>query len=839
MALACFWPAAFLGAPPPGSTPEQGTLNRVISVRATSAERETVVTVKGNGRIPEYLDQTFEDPPRIVVDLLCASEGFETQSMALDGEIIEGVRIGHHPDRIRIVLDLRGLPMPAFSIGREKDSLRIAVLHDPLPMGEHRERAFPPPPEKAAEALADAGTEETSAEVSLSAAPPPSDLEELLDISSPGGQADALLFQEGIRAFREERWMEAGESFAALLEMHPSGRYEEKASFLLAKSYERLKESSLSTHFSSMRGHYEDFLARFPASKHAPEALTAIGRLCFQIGYHTEAMGYYGLAFSRDKNSPAAAEALEGQMKIHVLKKRFDEALAIGRYILDHYPGSPNVEDVRLETARILHALNRFQESLNVLSILQSQEGVRSAYVRPEISLFLGYNGYQLGNFPMARENLYRFCNVAPRSDQIPIVLTKIGDAYRDEKDPEAAGKLYRLVAESYPETEGALISQIRLAELQEQGQETERERGLGFGAEPGEKIQSPREVYETMLQNAGPKDARNPLVALALLKLGVIYQEEGDYAKSLAMVKQLMDRFPGPQLQQETDHVLHKALEGMVAGSVDARDYERAAGLFYEEKDLFFKLESPDLYMAMARVFLNIGLQDDAIALFKKAGPLLLDDEKPPDLLFFLALDLYRKKRPDEALDKLRASIKSGAGSKAGAVSDAYRLTARILAEKGQSAKALEALAAALKSVSDPCLHFEILTETALVQAEGGMHEAAMKTAQKAGGLSAECKASSPCVHETLAGVFSRLGRPDKAEVILEEAAGKERMEKGRARIQWKLAQSYESQGRGEDSLSLYQDLANLGDPLWKGLAREKIEEIRFRQEMDSLKKK
>lgn len=848
MLLPWFWAAS--GAPFSGSSMEQGTLSRVLSVKAKSALKETLVTVKGNGRIPESTDQTFAEPPRIVIDLLCASQGFETQSMDLDDALLERVRIGHHPDRIRIVLDVKRLPLPAFSLTRENHLLHIAVSHDGPPAPDETEKEGFGEAGKIMEAHRGADFLKGQSQESSSTAQRVDDgtderkstqsrLEELLDTSALDDQAGALLFQAGAEAFREERWMNAVENFTAFLEKHPGGRYEEKASFLLAKSYERLDASSLSTHFLSMRGRYEDFLARFPDSGYAAEALTAIGRLCFQIGYHAEAMGYYGLAVSRDKHSPAATEALEGQMKIHVLKRRFDEALAVSRHILEQYPESANIVEVRLETARILHELNRFQESLAVLSDLQRGGGVHRAHVRPEISLYLGYNSYQLGNFPMARKHLFRFCNVDPRSDEVPIALTKIGDAYRDEHRADEAAKLYRHVAEHHPETEGALISQIRLAELQEREQETEREKGLGFGAEPGEKIPSPIEVYETMLQNTGPRDAGNPLVALALLKLAVLYQNEGEHAKSLAMIKELMERFPGQQLQRETDHVLLKTLEGMVAGYLDDNDLYRTVGFYYEEKDLFSKVQSPELYMAMARAFLSMELRGDAIALFKQAGFLLLDEEKPSDLLYFLALELYRKGQRDQALDRLRAAIERGVDSHPRAVSDARLLKGRIMAEKGQWAEALEALAAALGAVSDPCMHFEILTETASVQAGGGMKGAALKTAQQAAGLRGECTDPGLFVQEKLADVFSLLGRPDKAAAVLEKAGGEKGLEKGRERILWKLARSYMGQGREEESLALYQELSDRGDPPWGSLAGEKIEEIRFRQEMESQVKK
>jgi tetratricopeptide (TPR) repeat protein len=840
-------PVGAFGTPDSTSVSEKNVLSRVVSIKAKTTEGETLVTVKGDGIIREYEEQTFPEPPRIVVDLLCPSKGFETEAIPLACPILERVRIGHHPDRIRIVLDVKNFPIPAFSLRGEKNSLFIRISHDMPRQADRPETGSSLESEEVVVASGDAGpkkkpveryasgTQDQSDDSHDAEGAGPTDVHFLVGIDGEGG-ADTLLFLEGITAFREENWIKAVESLRAIQEKHPQGRYDEKASFLLAKSYEHLKEPDIATYFEDVRNHYETFLNRFPASEYGGEALVAVGDLFFRIGHHAEAMGYYRLAFSRDKNSPAAAEALAGQMKIHMLKRRYDEALSVSNLFLQDHPQSPKTTDIKLETARILYVLNRFQESLTRLMDLQG-DGLYSTYLRPDISLYLGYNGYQLGNFPMARENLFRFYNVTPRAEEIPLVLTKIGDTYRDEKCFDAASKLYRWVAERYPDSEGALISQIRLAELQEQGRKTAQEKGIGFGARPGERILSPREVYETMLQNATSKDGKNPLVALALLKLAVVYQEEGDYGSSLAMVKELLARFPGQQLQKETEHVLLKTLQGALNDSIGMEDYYGAIRFYYEEKELFHMADAPDLYLAIARAFLDIGLRDDATSLFKKAGSLLLDDEKPSDMLQFLALDLYRGGESDQALDKLNAAVRKGRDSDR--VCEAYGLMGRILAERMQWEQALEAFDKALMHSSEPCIRSEILTEKASTQEAQGMKEVALTSARKAGRLIAECESPSLFAYEGLGGLFSRLGRPEEALNVFTEATGRGAAEKGQERIRWKLAQTYEVLGEKEASLSAYRDLADLGDPLWSHLAKAKIEEIRFLKDMESFKRK
>lgn len=837
-------PAALFGAQPPGSSPGEKVLTRVVSVSAVTAGADTLITVKGNGLIPETTCGTFTNPPRIVLDLSCPCRGFESRTIPLDSPILANARIGHHPDRIRIALDVKGSALPAYWVDRQKNELRLVVssgdsaprIVPQNPNGQSRE----PGPENAAEdrreirapAPAPAPAPVTVQDGGEPQRPWRTTLEELLEETQETQQPDGLVFRKGVRTFRAQRWAEAFRQFRGLLEKHPQSGYAEKASFLQAKSYERLKESDTLTHFVDMRGYYEAFLSRYPASPYEGDALVAIGHLCFRVGQDEEAAGYYGLAFSRKMDAPAAAEALAGKMKIAMMKRRLDEALDLSRHILEHFPRSREAIEARLEMAKILYELNRFQESLTALSDLEKDE-IRNVYRRPEISLYLGYNGYQLGNYPMARENLFRFCNVNPEMEEVPIVLTRIGDAYRDETQWDAAGKLYRWVVQRYPDSEGALISHIRLAELQERGQKKAQEMGVSFGAQPGETVPSAKEVYETMLRSSRLKDTKNPLIALALLKLAVLYQKEGDHSRSLAMVKELLERFPGRQLQEETEHVLLKAVEGTIQGSIQAKDYHSAVRFYYEEQDLFAKTKSPELYLAMARAFLNLGVTGDAAALFRKAGSLLPEDEKPADMLYFAALDHSHKGRHDLALDRLRTVTRKSADPEI--LLKAHLLAGRIMAEQRDWAKALEAFASALRESTGPCARLEILTEQAKVQAAWGMKDAALESAREAEALIETCNESSFPVHEALGAVYSRLGKQGEALTVLTEAVGKKEEPKDQERLKWKLALAYERFGKKEDSLSVYRDLSEKEDPLWTSLAKDKMEEIRFREEIDA----
>ncbi|RPJ20052.1 MAG: AMIN domain-containing protein, partial [Desulfobacteraceae bacterium] len=115
------------GAPSSSPSAAEGVLTRVISAKAKTTGSETVLTVKGNGRIPEFMWETFAEPPRIVVDLLAASRGSESRTIEVESPNIERVRIGYHADRIRLVVDVQGPSIPPFSVKRENSSLILTV----------------------------------------------------------------------------------------------------------------------------------------------------------------------------------------------------------------------------------------------------------------------------------------------------------------------------------------------------------------------------------------------------------------------------------------------------------------------------------------------------------------------------------------------------------------------------------------------------------------------------------------------------------------------------------------------------------------------------------------
>jgi hypothetical protein len=87
-------------------------MSKVVSITTKDNGNETTVHVLGNGRIPDYMAKTLDSPTRIVVDILNADKPFESMTIPTTSANLKNVRVGYHPERIRLVLELREARVP-------------------------------------------------------------------------------------------------------------------------------------------------------------------------------------------------------------------------------------------------------------------------------------------------------------------------------------------------------------------------------------------------------------------------------------------------------------------------------------------------------------------------------------------------------------------------------------------------------------------------------------------------------------------------------------------------------------------------------------------------------
>lgn len=851
------------------SIPESNreVMSRIVSITTHESKSGTTVNVLGDGKISEYNTGTLNFPQRIFIDIFCDARSLGIVTIVEENTILKNIRVGYHAKKIRLVLDIKGSDMPVFTTKSVNNELIISLQMEEkmdkeqgkpnkansngagkeiseskkpenMQEGDNRQDAALPDKENQSvdkEASVNPGIQGNEVEItehetenvlkerdSLGEDDTKKPVlgEKLTQTVTDDGREDTAIFLQCLGTYMAQDWSGTIENLNHLIKTYPEGRYTERAYFLLAKSYDKLNSQSISDHFKKTKNHYEDAINRYPESEHAHDALLGIGDLYFEIKNYHEALGYYNLVLKKDKDSILAVKALIRKVNVLLLRKNKEDALSALTVLEDLTSMSPDLPE-RLEArklkAKILYETNRFRESLNILTELKKANS-ENIYKHPEISLYLGYNYYQLGDNVRSRQNLFRFYNSCPGREMKHIILTQIGDTYLNEKLTKDAVKIFQMVIKRYPNTEGAIISSIRLAEQQEE---------WNIGEKINKEVGSPKKIYEDIVNNSLSEKKKDPLVQLAMLKLAISYQKENKYKESLKVLKALIVKYPMTSMQKELKHALLMTFDGTLKEKVENKRYTNIINFYFQEEKLISMVNAPELFLTVARAFKNRDFEDTATEIYKKADPLLPDKEKPSDLLFILGKVFFEQEKLNSALSRLSLLIDNYPSDKY--VPYAYRLKGSIFLKQKKYHQATDMFSEALKYTATKCKRAELLINKAKALTQCNLNENALKALKDADDLKIDCGLTDYYIYQDMGDLYLHHGYAKKAVTLFNRAVDMTKEKGAKISLKFKVAQCYLLLNRTEDSLALYKQVSSLNDPFWSNLAQEKIKEINF----------
>jgi type IV pilus assembly protein PilQ len=149
-------PQAEIGASPASAGKKQAPATKITAIQPIGSEQELKVYIIGNGSLDNYNLFTLKDPARLVVDLMGVEEVGDTGKVPPSDRLVKDIRVGAHPDKIRVVFDLipaNGLPYQVTSVGdRLVVSFKPGTGFPPTPPIVVARPAAPPKEPKAAKA---------------------------------------------------------------------------------------------------------------------------------------------------------------------------------------------------------------------------------------------------------------------------------------------------------------------------------------------------------------------------------------------------------------------------------------------------------------------------------------------------------------------------------------------------------------------------------------------------------------------------------------------------------------------------------------------------------------
>jgi len=461
---------------------------------------------------------------------------------------------------------------------------------------------------------------------------------------------DTQLLQGAISRFRVRKWDEVNSIATRIIKEFPDSPHVERSHFIRSLSMDHYLRRTLPVDFEKIVLSYRDAIEANPGSYYIPHIQLEIGNIYFQLGKYYDALLYYKLA-DRSKITIRPDVLLSYGIAFGLINKTEQSIQILDRLIKNH-PASLQAVKARVEMAKALFQQKAFSASMKSLNTIREKDP-DIIYEYPDILLYVGYNYYEMGQFRKARDILSRVINYFPDMESNHLVLTRIADLYWEDGLIDKAVHIYNQVYTNYPDTDGALISAIRLVE---HAKVTAKERFANRIIHKVKFNRLPAEVYDDIIQN----HKKNPLAQLALLKVAIQKEKEGNYVESINKIIRLLKNYPSTKLKPDAQVALRSSLELLTHRYHDQQQYNKIVNDFNKYlRYLSVKDFSGRYMLELGNSFLALDLFGRAQRIYIRASERFISKEQPADLYFGMGETSFQLKETENAVTYFTQFIK------------------------------------------------------------------------------------------------------------------------------------------------------------------------------------
>ncbi|MGA1868779.1 MAG: tetratricopeptide repeat protein [bacterium] len=400
----------------------------------------------------------------------------------------------------------------------------------------------------------------------------------------------------------------------------------------------------------------------------------------FNKGFYKESIPVFNRALQQYPESELAKKALLNLAQVYEKLELFYEAEAIYTQFIEKYPDHPLFNEIMIKRAEIL--LAKLEDSKKAKHLL-----VSVLYNNPEElskvkALFFLGNCYAMGNqyakaytyykeafsqipeyakkrasilyyaaqtyfqnndLDFAREILHYLINLYPSDlSYTPQGFALLGDIYKKWGNMQVALNMYQEAINKYPNSLGALISKIRMADINLSMSDDISLKDLIFSYES---------FYNSYAAYEAVGSAGNTILAeIALMKLGLALLDNHKYENALKVFKKLLKWHPHSKFSDDIHISLQVALFEWMKLEFQEEHFIELLTIFKTHQAHIEKyiesINQPKAYLMPAKAYAHLGLLDEAEELYKKVEHLIKED---PDLYYqmgqlYLSHYLYEK---------------------------------------------------------------------------------------------------------------------------------------------------------------------------------------------------
>jgi type IV pilus assembly protein PilQ len=112
-------------------SPPMKKAKKVVNVLFEEKKDFVIFNILGDGKIGNFDTFKLDSPPRLVLDIWGVNT--RKKSFKVKDPLIKAVRIGHYPDKLRLVFDSRKPQLPPYQVNRIDDKLIVSLGNIPQP----------------------------------------------------------------------------------------------------------------------------------------------------------------------------------------------------------------------------------------------------------------------------------------------------------------------------------------------------------------------------------------------------------------------------------------------------------------------------------------------------------------------------------------------------------------------------------------------------------------------------------------------------------------------------------------------------------------------------------
>ena len=546
---------------------------------------------------------------------------------------------------------------------------------------------------------------------------------------------------------------------------------------------------------------FQDALVLYPRSKYLPFGYTAIGLIQEKMENLSAAEGYFNIVYQNHADYVGLPEVTYHLASIYDANGYTDKAMRYYRKVFESEQDNSYIPEAGVGYGKSLYQKQQFFDALRIFDYVITLD-MKKIYDSPDLLLFRANANFELGLSRAARDQYMRVLNLFSDVKDRDLLLSKVGDTYGMEGQEDKAIKMYELVREKYPDTQGYVNSSIGLARYMENDED---------------KI----EIY-TMVKTRFPE---NTYSRIAMMRLAEIYQKNGEHDKCIKEIEDLLSTHP-KGLRYEAVKLMQKAYEALFQKQLDKDDYTSVLTRYEQEYVRLDKMGSRRIESSVGAAYLQAGLWEEAFNHLMNAYKQYKRSQRSADLLFRLGVAMDESGRDKDALTMFAALVKQH--KKSPRTVPALVRMGHIYAEMGQLDKASAPFIAAQEKATDPMEKGAILLAHARVAESRKDLVAAAELGEQAVKSFAQAPGKNYLVltraYKGLGNTYLAMKEFVRAADAFSKALDLSEGEEAKANLGFLLGDAYQKGNILNKARETFEYVAVNYDSIWARLARQRL---------------